>query len=164
MSKESNFVPQWILDSTTAPHEVNRDVDKIVGGYVAGFMKRGFSQNQIGSLMVWAFALPLEEVLERVDCVLSCGEAGEEESAKKLCVFAASNGFLFSDDNSDPCEIIGVLKRKYGKKAAFETVLEFPDILSVWKNEKVRDGEKYRKEKLRTEEILREVAAVFPEI
>lgn len=164
MSKESNFVPQWILDSTTAPHEVNRDVDKIVGGYVAGFMKRGFSQNQIGSLMVWAFALPLEEVLERVDCVLSCGEAGEEESAKKLCVFAASNGFLFSDDNSDPCEIIEFLKTKYGKKAAFETILEFPDILSVWKNEKVRDGEKYRKEKLRTEEILREVAAVFPEI
>ena len=75
-----------------------------------------------------------------------------------------ANGFLFSDDNSDPCEIIEFLKTKYGKKAAFETILEFPDILSVWKNEKVRDGEKYRKEKLRAEEILREVAAAFPEI
>ncbi len=164
MSKESNFVPRWILESTTAPDEVNREVDGIVGGYVAEFMKRGFSQKQIGSLMVRAFALPLEEAMKRIDCVLSCGEAGEEESAKKLCVFAVANGFLFSDDNSDPCEIIEFLKTKYGKKAAFETILEFPDILSVWKNEKVRDGEKYRKEKLRTEEILREVAAVFPEI
>ncbi|MGN1316992.1 MAG: hypothetical protein ACI4VW_08050 [Acutalibacteraceae bacterium] len=164
MCKENNFVPQWILDSTTAPDEVNKDVDKIVGGYVAGFMKRGFSQNQIGSLMVRAFGVPLEEALKRIDCVLSCGEKGEEESAKKLCVFAASKGFLFSDDNSDPCEIVEILKEKYGKKAAFETILEFPDILSLWKNEKVRDGEKYRKEKLRAEEILREVDCVFPEI
>ena len=95
MSKENNFVPRWILESTTAPDEVNREVDGIVGGYVAEFMKRGFSQKQIGSLMVRAFTLPLEEAMKRIDCVLSCGEAGEEESAKKLCVFAAANGFLF---------------------------------------------------------------------
>ena len=163
MSNE-NFVPQWILDSTTAPDEVNKDVDKIVGGYVASFMKRGFSQNDIGCLMVQAFMLPLEEIEKRIDSVLSCGEKGEEESARKLCVFAASNGFLFSADESDPCEIIEIIKNKYGNKAAFETVLTFPEILSVWKNENVRDIEKYKEEKQKAEYILKEVASVFPEL
>ncbi len=163
MSNE-NFVPQWILDSTTAPDEVNKDVDKIVGGYVASFMKRGFSQKDIGCLMVQAFTLPLEEVEKRIDCVLSCGEEGEEESVRKLCVFAASKGFLFSGDESSPCEIIELLKEKYGKNAAFETILTFPEILSVWKNESVRETEKYKKEKQQVERILQEVASVFPEI
>ncbi len=158
------FVPQWILDSTTAPHEVNKDVDKIVGGYVTTFMKKGFSQKDIGCLMVQAFTLPLEEIEKRVDCVLSCSEKGEEESARKLCVFAASKGFLFSGDESDPCEIIDILKSKYGKKAAFETILTFPEILSVWKNENVRETEKYSKEKQRAEYILKEVVSVFPEV
>ena len=159
-----NFVPQWILDSTTAPDEVNKDVDKIVGGYVASFMKRGFSQKDIGCLMVQAFTLPMEEVEERIDCILSCGDEGEEESARKLCVFAASKGFLFSGEESDPCEIIELIKNKYGKKAAFETILTFPEILSVWKNADVRESEKYQKEKLQAEYILNEVASVFTEI
>ncbi len=159
-----NFVPQWILDSTTASHEVNKDVDKIVGGYVTGFMKRGFSQQEIGSLMVQAFKLPLEEVEKRIDCVLSCGEDGEEGNAKKLCIFVASKGFLFSGEESDPCEIIEFIKSKYGKKAAFETILAFPEILSVWKNENVRETEKYKEEKQRAEFILNEVAHVFAEI
>lgn len=163
MSNE-NFVPQWILDSTTAPDEVNKDVDKIVGGYVTFFMKRGFSQKDIGCLMVQAFTLPLEEIEKRIDCVLSCGEEGEEDSAKKLCVFSASKGFLFSGDESDPCEIIELLKAEYGKKAAFETVLTFPEILSVWKKAEVRDSEKYKEEKQRAEYILKEVASVFPEL
>ena len=163
MSNE-NFVPQWILDSTTAPYEVNKDVDKIVGGYVASFMKRGFSQKEIGCRMVQAFTLPLEEIERRIDTLLSCGEEGEEESARKLCAFAASKGFLFSGDESNPCEIIELLKTKYGKKAAFETILTFPEILSVWKNENVRESEKYKKEKQQAENILNEVASVFPEI
>ncbi len=163
MSNE-NFVPQWILDSTTAPDEVNKDVDKIVGGYVASFMKRGFSQKQIGSLMVQAFSLPLEEIEKRIDAVLSCGEKGEEESSRKLCVFAASKGFLFSVDESDPGEIIELLKAEYGKKAAFETILSFPEILSVWKKAEVRDDEKYKGEKQKAEYILKEVASVFPEL
>lgn len=163
MSNE-NFVPQWILDSETASDEVNKDVDKIVGGYVASFIKRGFSQKDIGCLMVQAFTLPLEEIEKRIDCVLSCGEKGEEESARKLCIFAASKGFLFSGDESDPCEIIELLKTEYGKKAAFETILTFPEILSVWKNEGVRDAGKYKKEKQKAEYILNEVATVFPEI
>lgn len=163
MSHE-NFVPQWILDSKTAPHEVNKDVDKIVGSYVASFMKRGFSQKDVGCLMVQAFTLPLEEIEKRIDCVLSCGEKGEEESVRKLCVFTASKGFLFSDDESNPCEIIDILKSKYGKKAAFETILTFPEILSVWKNENVRETEKYSKEKQRAEYIIKEVASVFKEL
>ena len=161
---EDKFVPQWILNSTTAPDEVNKDADKIVGGYVASFMKRGFSQKDIGCLLVQAFTLPLEEIEKRIDCVFSCGEKGEEESARKLCVFAASKGFLFSSNESDPCDIIELLKAKYGKKAAFETILTFPEILSVWKNENVRETEKYRAEKQKAEYILNEVASVFPEI
>ena len=163
MSNE-NFVPQWILDSETAPHEVNKDVDKIVGGYVASFMKRGFSQKDIGCLMVQAFTLPLAEIEKRIDCVLSCSEKVEEESARKLCIFAASKGFLFSGDESAPCEIIELIKNKYGKKAAFETVLAFPEILSVWKKESARETEKYSKERLKAEYILKEVASVFPEL
>ena len=163
MSNE-NFVPQWILDSKTAPDEVNKDVDKIVGGYVASFMKRGFSQKEIGCLMVQAFTLRLAEVEKRIDCVLSCGEQGEEESARKLCVFTASKGFLFSGDESAPCEIIELIKNKYGKKAAFETILTFPEILSLWKKSDVRETEKYREEKQKAEYILKEVASVFPEL
>lgn len=161
---DENFVPQWILDSTTAPDEVNKDADKIVGGYVAAFMKRGFSQKDIGCLLVQAFTLPLAEIEKRIDCVLSCGEEGEEESARKLCVFVASKGYLFSGEESEPCEIVEYLKTKYGKTAAFETVLTFPEILSAWKNERVRETEKYKKEKQQSENILKEVASIFPEI
>ena len=56
------------------------------------------------------------------------------------------------------------LKNKYGKKAAFETILTFPEILSVWKNETERGTEKYSKEKQKAEYILKEVASVFTEI
>lgn len=159
-----NFVPQWILDSTTAPDEVNKDADKIVGGYVASFMKRGFSQKEIGCLLVQAFTLPLEEAEKRIDSVLSCGEKGEEDSTRRLCAFAVSKGHLFSGDESNPCEIIELVKNKYGKKATFETILTFPEILSVWKNESVRETEKYREEKQKAEYILNEVASVFPEL
>lgn len=158
------FVPQWILDSKTAPHEVNKEADKIVGSYVAALMKRGFSQKEIGILMVQAFTLPVTEVEKRVDSVLSCAEEGEEESARRLCAFAVSKGHLFSGDESDPCGAIELLKEKYGKKATFETILTFPEILSVWKNEDVRNSEKYKTEKQKAEYILNEVADVFPEI
>lgn len=159
-----NFVPQWILDSKTAPHEVNKEADKIVGSYVATLMKRGFSQKEIGIVMLQAFTLPVDEVEKRVDAVLSCGEQGEEESARRLCAFAVSKGHLFSGDESDPCGAVKLLKEKYGKKAAFETILTFPEILSVWKNESVRDSEKYKDELKKAEYILNEVSSVFPEI
>lgn len=159
-----NFVPQWILDSTTAPHEVNNDVDKIVGGYVSSLMKRGFNQKEIGIFMVQAFTLPLAEVEKRVDCVLSCGEKGEEDAARRLCAYAVSKGFLFAGDNSDPCEVVELLKAKYGKAAAFEAVLTYPEILSVWKRADVRYNEEYKAHKQKADYILNEVASVFQEI
>lgn len=160
MSNE-NFVPQWILDSKTAPDEVNKDVDKIVGGYVAAFMKRGFSQSEIGELLVPAFALPLEEVEKRVDAVLSCGI---NEQMRILCARMASRGFLFSNDNNDPREIIELIKEKYGEGVAQETLLVFPEILSLWKKADVRDNEEYKEEKKKAEFILREIDNIFPEI
>ena len=163
MSNE-NFVPQWILDSTTAPDEVNKDVDKIVGGYVAAFMKRGFSQSEIGELLVPAFTLPLEEVEKRIDVVLSCGENPKEEQMRILCARLASRGILFSDKNNAPCEIVEHIRNKYGKTAAFETLLVFPEILSVWKKAEVRDKEEYKDDKKQAEFILKEVASIFPEL
>lgn len=159
-----NFVPQWILDSDTAPDEVNEEADKIVGGYVAAFMKRGFTQSEIGELLVPAFRLPLEEVEKRIDCVLSCNENSPEEQLRILCARMASRGILFSDDNNDPCEVLEFIKRKYGKNAAFETLLVFPEILSHWKRAEVRDNEEYKTDKRQSEFILNEVASVFAEI
>ncbi len=157
-----NFVPQWILDSKTAPDEVNKDVDRIVGSYVTTFTKRGFSQKQIGCLMVQAFTLPLEEVEKRIDAVLSCVAENEWEQAKNLCVFVASKGYLFCD-NSSPCEIIEIIKSKYGNTAAFETMLTFPEILSLWKKSDIREKEEFIKDKEKAEFILKEVASVFSE-
>lgn len=163
MSNE-NFVPQWILDSTTAPDEVNKDVDKIVGGYVAAFMNRGFTQSEIGELLVPAFTLPLEEVEKRIDCVLSCSETPKNEQLRVLCARMASRGFLFSNDNNDPCEIIDLIKEKYGNSVVFETLLVFPEILSVWKKVDVRENEEYKNDKKQAEFILNEIASIFPEI
>ena len=56
------------------------------------------------------------------------------------------------------------IKNKYGKEAAFETLVTFPQLLSVWKKETVRDNEKYKIDKAKSEIILSEVASVFPEI
>jgi len=163
MSNE-NFVPQWILDSKTAPDEVNKDVDKIVGSYVAIFMKRGFSQSEIGELLVPAFTLPLEEVEKRIDCVLSCGEGPKNEQTRILCARLASRGFLFSNDNNDPCEILDFIKEKYGKSVASETLLVFPEILSVWKKADARDKDEYKNDKRQADFILNEIASIFPEI
>ena len=159
-----NFVPQWILDSTTAPDEVNKDVDKIVGGYVAAFMKRGFTQGEIGELLVPAFALPLEEVEKRIDCVLACSESPKDEQLRILCARMASRGFLFSNDNNDPCEIIEFINKKYGKSVAQETLLVFPEILTVWKKADVRENEEYKNDKKQAEFILNEIASVFPQL
>ena len=56
----------WILEK-----ENIHDVDKIVGSYVASFMKRGFSQKDIGCLMVQAFTLPLEEIEKRIEYIIN---------------------------------------------------------------------------------------------
>ncbi len=155
-------VPQWMLDSTTAPTEQNKEVDLIVADFIGAFRKRGFTQQQIGILMTSAFLLSLNEVERRLDSVLSC--AGNEDEGRRLCAYLVQKGYLFAQDNADPCEIINILKEKYGNEAAFETMLTFGQLLSLWKNESVRDDERYKKENLEAEKILREVSNVFPEI
>lgn len=154
--------PQWLIDSETEPTEVNEEVGSIVGGYVNALRKRGFSQPQMGVILMRAFAQDVEEVEKRLDCLLSCVEEGEEEKGRGLCAVVCFNGTLFLKNDSDPCEIIEILKDNYGKQAAYETINTFPEILSCWKRADVRDEERYKKDKERAEYILDEVASVFP--
>lgn len=158
----NNNVPQWMLDSTTAPTEQNKEVDMIVAGFIGAFRKRGFDQQHIGILMTSAFLLSLEEVEKRIDAVLSCAEEGNEDSGRKLCAYLAQQGVLFSTEDTDPCEIIEILKNAYGKEATFETLLTFPRLLLVWKRSDVRDDERYIEEKTRADIILHEVSSAFP--
>ena len=83
---------------------------------------------------------------------------------KNLCVFAVQKGGLFSTDDTDPCEIIEIIKNTYGKTAAFETLLTFPQILLLWKKSEVRDLPENKECKEKAEKILYECASVFPEI
>ncbi len=157
---DKNNVPQWILESNTGIKEQNDQVGLIVAGFIGAFRKRGFDQKEIGIMMTQAFLLPTEEAERRIDAVLSCGE-GEEDDVKKLCLYTVQKGCLFDNNNSDPCEIIELLKSWYGKKAAFETLLTFPEILRLWKKESVRESEEYSKEKQYAEKILDECSKVF---
>ena len=162
MNTKYENVPQWMVDSKTDITEQNDEVGLVVAGYIGAFRKRGFSQSQIGIMLPTAFLLSLEETEKRIDKVLSCG-TDNEDNIKELCVFCVQKGGLFSTDDTDPCEIIEVLKRKYGKKAAFETLLTFPQILSHWKKKEVRDLPENKDSKQKCEKILYECSCVFPE-
>ena len=157
----NNNVPEWILNSKTDITEQNDEVGLIVAGYIGAFNKRGFSQKQIGCMLSRAFLLDVKEVEKRLDAILACGE-GEE--IKNLCAFAVEKGGLFSADGNDPCEIINILKIKYGKNAVLETILTFPQILSCWKNKAVRDLPENAEAKKKSEYIMNECASVFEEI
>lgn len=163
MNAEFNNIPQWMIDSKTDITEQNDEVGLIVAGYIGAFRKRGFSEKQIGSMLSSAFLLPLEEVEKRIDAVLTCGSE-DSEDIKNLCVFAVQKGGLFSTDDTDPCEIIEIIKNTYGKTAAFETLLTFPQILLLWKKSEVRDLPENKECKEKAEKILYECASVFPEI
>ena len=78
-------IPQWIVDSKTDISEQNDEVGLIVAGYIGAFVKRGFTQQEMGSLMASAFLLPLDIVQERIDAILSLTD--DKERAKKLCIF-----------------------------------------------------------------------------
>ena len=153
-------VPQWILDSTTDITQQNNEVGAVVGAYIGAFRKRGFSEKQIGLLMTNAFLLPLDEVERRIDAVLSCDSG--DDNVKELCVYTASKGYLFSNEDTDPCEIIELLKTRYGIVAAFESVLNVPELLCYWKSAEVRDTEKYAEEKAKAEALLKEISEIFP--
>lgn len=159
----SKNVPQWILNSTTGIEKQNDEVGLIVARYIGAFRKRGFTEKEIGILLASAFLLSAEEVEKRVDSVLSCGDDGDE-AVRRLCVFTAEKGHLFDVDNTDPCEIISLLQEWYGKTAAFDTLLTFPQLLSLWKREDVRENPQYEKQKIESEKILKECASVFPKI
>ena len=163
MNAEFNNIPQWMIDSKTDITEQNDEVGLIVAGYIGAFRKRGFTEKQIGSMLSSAFLLPLEEVEKRIDAVLTCGSE-DSEDIKNLCVFAVQKGGLFSTDDTDPCEIIEIIKNTYGKTAAFETLLTFPQILLLWKKSEVRDLPENKECKEKAEKILYECASVFPEI
>ena len=163
MNAEFNNIPQWMIDSKTDITEQNDEVGLIVAGYIGAFRKRGFSEKQIGSMLSSAFLLPLEEVEKRIDAVLTCGSE-DSEDIKNLCAFAVQKGGLFSTDDTDPCEIIEIIKNTYGKTAAFETLLTFPQILLLWKKSEVRDLPENKECKEKAEKILYECASVFPEI
>ena len=64
---ENKNVPQWILDSTTGINEQNDEVGLVVAGYIGAFMKRGFTQADIGIALSKAFLLPVQEVEARLD-------------------------------------------------------------------------------------------------
>lgn len=166
MGENNNFnnVPKWMIDSKTATTEQNDEVGLIVANYIGFFRKTGFTEKQIGIMLTNAFLLDLSEVEKRIEAVLSCGKEGGKDKARELCAFLASKGTLFDTNDTDPCEIIEYIKNKYGNEAAFETLLTFPQLLSVWKKETVRGNEEYKIDKAKAEIILSEVASVFPEI
>ena len=112
--------------------------------------------------MASAFLLPLSEVENRVDAVLSCSD--DKEVSKKLCVFCVEKGQLFSNEDTDPCEIIKILNEKYGKEATVETLLHFPEILYLWKNKSVRSLKENENFNKKAEKILYECSTVFEEI
>ncbi len=154
-------VPQWMLESKTDITEQNDEVGLIVAGYIGAFVKRGFTQQEMGALMASAFLLPLAEVEKRVDAVLSLTD--DKERGKKLCVFCVQSCGLFSAVDTDPCEIIGIIKEKYGSEAVIETIINFTDLLQVWKKSELRDMPENAENKKRSEYILSECASVFPD-
>ncbi len=158
---ETKNVPQWIINSKTDITEQNDEVGLIVAGYIGAFNKRGFSQKQIGVMLSRAFLLDVKEVEKRLDTLLCCGEG---EAIRNLCAFAVEKGGLFENTGNDPCEIIEILKNKYGNDAVVEAVLTFPQILSLWKRADLRELPENNEAKMKAEEILKECASVFPEI
>ncbi len=160
MSENKN-VPDFVLSSTTGIEKNDDGAAMVIASFIGALRKRRFTENEIGVVLAKAFLLPLEEVEKRIDKILSLREEGDEGS-KKLCLFLVDRGVLFDTDNTNPVEIIGILEKSYGKEAAFETLLTFPKLLSCWKNEDVRDEEKYAESKRQAQLILRECSSVFP--
>lgn len=93
-------VPQWMQDSRSEIQGQNDVVGLIIAEYIGAFVKRGFTQQEMGSLMAGAFLLPLEDVEKRIDALMSLCD--DKEQGKKLCVFCVQKGELFSVEDTDP--------------------------------------------------------------
>ncbi len=159
--ENKNNVPQWILDSKTGIEEQNDEVGLVVAGFIGALRKRGFGEKEIGMMMAQAFLLPLEEVERRVDAVLTCDESMDSASARNLCVFAVQKGHLFDNDKADPCDVITLLKAMYGGSFAFEALLVYPELLSLWKEKSVRNTLAYAEQKAKADAIFDEIERVY---
>ena len=158
---ENKNVPQWILDSTTGIEEQNDEVGLVVAGYIGAFMKRGFTQGDIGIALSKAFLLSVEEVEARLDAILNCCAQVDAATARRMCLFTIQQGYLFDNDNSDPCGLIELLKVLYGGEFTFEALLQYPQLLMLYKKKSVRNSPEYAPQKQQADEILDELERVY---
>ena len=157
---ENKNVPQWILDSTTGINEQNDEVGLVVAGYIGAFMKRGFTQSDIGIALSKAFLLPVQEVESRLDAILNCS-LEIDSAARRMCLYAIQQGYLFDNDNSDPCGVIELLKVLYGGEFTFEALLQYPQLLMLYKKKDVRNSPEYATQKKDADIILDELERVY---
>lgn len=158
---ENKNVPQWILDSTTGIEEQNDEVGLVVAGYIGAFMKRGFTQGDIGIALSKAFLLSVEEVEARLDAILNCSSQVDSATARRMCLFTIQQGYLFDNDNSDPCGIVELLKVLYGGEFTFEALLQYPQLLMLYKKKDVRNSPQYAAQKKEADAILDELERVY---
>lgn len=158
---DKNNVPQWILDSKTGIEQQNDEVGLVVAGYIGAFRKRGFSQGDMGAMLSKAFLLSVEEVEKRVDAMLELDASIESETARRMCVYAVQSDCLFDNDNSDPCGAVELIKVLYGGEFAFEALLQYPQLLKLYKKKEVRNLPEYSAQKAEADVILDELERVF---
>ena len=158
---ENKNVPQWIAESKTGIEKQNDEVGLIVASFIGAFNKRGFSQKDIGIMMAQAFLLPLEEVEARMDAILGCDESADSESARNLCLYTAQKGYLFSTEDTDPCDLVRLLKAMYGGNFAFETLLVYPELLKLWKKRDSRNKPEYAQQKKQADALFDEIEKIY---
>lgn len=158
---DKNKVPQWILDSKTGIEQQNDEVGLVVAGYIGAFRKRGFSQGDMGIMLSKAFLLPVEEIEKRIDAILELDSSVDSDTARRMCVYAVQSDCLFDNDNSDPCGAVELIKVMYGGEFAFEALLEYPQLLKLYKKKSVRSMPEYSLQKKEAEAILDELERVY---
>ena len=158
---ENKNVPEWILNSTTGIEEQNDEVGLVVAGYIGAFMKRGFTQSDIGIVLSKAFLLPVEEVEVRLDAILKCAKEVDDATARRMCLYTIQQGYLFDNDNSDPCGLVELLKVLYGGEFTFEALLQYPQLLMLYKKKSVRNSSEYVAQKQQADQILDELERVY---
>lgn len=156
-----NNVPQFILNSKTGIEQQDDEAGLVVAGYIGAFRKRGFSQGDMGIMLSKAFLLTVEEVEKRIDAILTLDPSVDEETARRMCIYAVQSDCLFDNDNSDPCGAIELVKVMYGGEFAFDALLHYPQLLRLYKKKSVRNSPEYSVQKAESEAILDELERVF---